>query len=86
MLRIEGDVKYQLECSEELGDMVKTLDINLSLSIYLRAEVPHKVIQCFAETGQYDKIILFANKVGFKPDYGYLLQNIIVVDPPVCVL
>ena len=38
----------KLECSEELGDLVKQADPTLALSVYLRANVPNKVIQCFA--------------------------------------
>lgn len=53
----------QLECSEELGDLIKTTDPTLALSVYLRANVPSKVIQCFAETGQFQKIVLYAKKV-----------------------
>ncbi|KAF3813680.1 hypothetical protein GH733_018212 [Mirounga leonina] len=53
----------KLECSEELGDLVKTADPTLALSVYLRANVPSKVIQCFAETGQFQKIVLYAKKV-----------------------
>lgn len=34
----------QLECSEELGDLVKSHDPTLALSVYLRANVPQKVI------------------------------------------
>ncbi|KAI9208250.1 uncharacterized protein BJ171DRAFT_490747 [Polychytrium aggregatum] len=71
----------KLECSEELGDLVKQVDSTLALSVYLRANVPNKVINCFAETGQYNKIILYANKVGFQPDYIYLLQSIMRMDP-----
>lgn len=56
---------FQLECSEELGDLVKAVDPTLALSVYLRANVPNKVIQCFAETGQFPKIVLYAKKVGF---------------------
>ena len=33
----------QLECSEELGDIVKPADPTLALSVYLRANVPQKV-------------------------------------------
>lgn len=55
----------QLECSEELGDLVKTTDPTLALSVYLRANVPSKVIQCFAETGQFQKIVLYAKKVTY---------------------
>lgn len=42
---------------------MKTADPTLALSVYLRANVPNKVIQCFAETGQFQKIVLYAKKV-----------------------
>ncbi|XP_041347911.1 clathrin heavy chain 1 isoform X2 [Gigantopelta aegis] len=71
----------KLECSEELGDLVKASDLNLALSVYLRANIPQKVIQCFAETGQFQKIILYAKKVGFTPDYIFLLRGIMRMNP-----
>ncbi|CAG8432851.1 7339_t:CDS:10 [Diversispora eburnea] len=71
----------KLECSEELGDIVRQYDLNFALSVYLRAHVPNKVIACFAETNQYSKIILYAKKVGFQPDYPSLLQKIMRLDP-----
>jgi clathrin heavy chain len=40
-----------------------------------------KVIQCFAETGQYQKIVLYAKKVNYQPDYIYLLRNIMRINP-----
>lgn len=71
----------KLECSDELGDLVKQADPTLALSVYLRANVPNKVIQCFAETGQFQKIVLYAKKVGYTPDYMYLLRNVMRVNP-----
>lgn len=71
----------KLECSEELGDLVKQVDPTLALSVYLRANVPNKVIQCFAETGQFNKIVLYAKKVGYSPDYVFLLRNLMRVYP-----
>lgn len=71
----------KLECSEELGDIVKQFDSNLALAVYLRAEVPSKVIQCFAETGQFQKIIAYSKKVNYTPDYAFLLQAVMRVDP-----
>ena len=71
----------KLECSEELGDLVKAEDPTLALSIYLRANVPNKVIQCFAETGQFQKIVLYAKKVGYTPDYVFLLRNVMRANP-----
>lgn len=66
---------FQLECSEELGDLVKAADPTLALSVYLRANVPNKVIQCFAETGQFQKIVLYAKKVTifFPPSEKYVI-------------
>jgi len=71
----------KLECSEELGDLVKQTDPTLALSVYLRANVPSKVIQCFAETSQFQKIVLYAKKVGYTPDYIFLLRNVMRVNP-----
>ena len=71
----------KLEASEELGDLIKTIDSTLALSVYLRAVVPLKVVQCFVETGQFEKIILYAKKVNFTPDYIYLLRCIMRINP-----
>jgi len=71
----------KLDCSEELGDIVRPHDLNLALSIYLRANVPAKVVAAFAETGQFDKILPYATQVGYQPDYVVLLQNIVRINP-----
>jgi clathrin heavy chain len=39
------------------------------------------VIQCFAETSQFNKIVLYAKKVGYTPDYIFLLRNLMRVNP-----
>ena len=54
--------------------------MTLALSVYLRANVPNKVIACFAETGQFDKIVLYAKNVNFRPDYAQLLQHVMRVN------
>ncbi|CAB4062744.1 CLTC [Lepeophtheirus salmonis] len=66
----------KLQCSEELGDLVKATDPTLALSVYLRANVPNKVTMCFAETGQYQKIVLYAKKV------AQFAQMLVVDDEP----
>ena len=71
----------QITCSEELGDIVRLHDMTLALSVYLRANVPNKVIACFAETGQTEKIVLYSKKVGYSPDYAALLQHIMRTNP-----
>ncbi|BGP23725.1 Clathrin heavy chain [Rhodotorula toruloides] len=71
----------KIECSEELGDIVRTHDMTLALSVYLRANVPNKVVACFAETGQFAKIIVYAKRVGYTPDYAALLQHVTRLNP-----
>ncbi|TFK74892.1 clathrin heavy chain [Pluteus cervinus] len=71
----------KLTCSEELGDIVRLHDMTLALSVYLRANIPNKVIACFAETGQTEKILLYSKKVGYNPDYTTLLQHIMRTNP-----
>ncbi|ETE62313.1 Clathrin heavy chain 1, partial [Ophiophagus hannah] len=66
----------KLECSEELGDLVKAADPTLALSVYLRANVPNKVIQCFAETSQFQKIVLYAKKNN-RPAEGHLQTRLL---------
>jgi len=53
----------------------------LALRVYLQANVPNKVIACFAETGQTEKIILYSKKVGYRLDYVELLQHIMRTSP-----
>ncbi|KAH7368368.1 clathrin heavy chain [Plectosphaerella cucumerina] len=71
----------KLFCSERLGDLVRPHDINAALQIYLKANVPHKVVAGFAETGQFDKIIPYSTQAGYQPDYVQLLQHMIRVNP-----
>ena len=71
----------KLECSEELGDIVRLHDVQLALSIYLRSDAPQKVVAGFAETGQFEKILPFAKENGYNPDFAQLLQSIVRVNP-----
>lgn len=70
----------KLDCSEELGDIVRPHDLNLALSIYLRANVAPKVVAALAESGQFEKILPYASQSGYQPDYVVLLQNIVRIN------
>ena len=41
----------------------------------------HQVVACFAETGQFDKIVPYAKQTGYTPDYPALLQHIVRLNP-----
>ncbi|KAF1745283.1 hypothetical protein MXB_2618 [Myxobolus squamalis] len=67
----------KLECTEELGNLIKNVDTNIALSVYLRANSHAKVVQCFAETGQYEKILSYCQKVNYQPDYLRIFRSIL---------
>ncbi|KAF7833783.1 clathrin heavy chain 1 [Senna tora] len=71
----------KLECSEELGDLVKTVDNDLALKIYIKARATPKVVAAFAERKEFDKILIYSQQVGYTPDYMFLLQTILRADP-----
>ena len=72
----------KLECSEQLGDMIMQFqDPKMALAVYLRANATEKVINCFMQTGDYENIIKYANKVGFQPDYPMMLQHMVRQNP-----
>ena len=68
--------------SAQLGDMVSPYDSQLAQTIYLDSGEAHdKVVQAFVTNGQADKIVPYARKHGFQPNYEFLLQNIVHQDP-----
>lgn len=85
---IKGWIKdNKLEASEELGDMLKSHNVTLALSVFLRAQIPEKVIGCFLSLAAQEpdnavaldhlqKILQYAQKVNYSPDYTHLLQQL----------
>lgn len=71
----------KLDFSEELGDLLASVDINLALTVYLRANVPEKAINCFMQRGEFDKIVAYAQRVNYQCDYGFMLQQIVRQNP-----
>jgi len=71
----------KLQCSEALGDLIMPRDAGMALSVYLRAEVHAKAIQCFVQRGEYDKIVPYSTSVGFKMDYTTMLSQLLFNNP-----
>lgn len=71
----------KLDYSEEFGDIVRPHDIEMALAIYLKANVPGKVVAALAETGQFDKIVPYSAQAGYSPDFIQLLQHIVRINP-----
>ena len=71
----------KLEMSEELGDLVMGVDVNMALTIYLRANVAEKVINCYMQRGEFDKIVTYAQRANYHVDYAYMLQQLVRSNP-----
>lgn len=75
----------KLECSEELGDLVYPLDAELALRIYVKGRVNGKVVTAFAARGEMDKLAAYCEQTGYTPDYSYLMQHMLRVNPAAAV-
>ncbi|EPR59821.1 chain i, clathrin d6 coat with auxilin j-domain [Toxoplasma gondii TgCatPRC2] len=71
----------KLECTEELGDVVRTLDAQLAVRVYREAKAGAKVLQTLTELGNFDEIIAFAKETKLEADYAGLLRNLVNVHP-----
>ena len=71
----------KLEASEELGDLLMPVDLNLALSCYLKVNAPEKTINCLMQRGEYEKIVAYAAKVNYRVDYTFMLQQMVRANP-----
>ena len=73
----------KLEMSEELGDLLMPADVNMALTVYQRANIPEKVINCLMQKGESDKIVAYSMSVGYRVDYTFMLQQLVRTNPQV---
>ena len=71
----------KLECSEELGDLIKTANPQLSLKIYLLGKAHDKVIMGLVEGGQSEKIMAYCQKVDYTPDWTQTIGACMRMNP-----
>ena len=72
----------KITCGEALGDMVMPINPALALNVYLRAGDAHdKVVQACLATGEYAKIVPYCARTGYKPNFVYILQNVVHANP-----
>ncbi|KAK9805974.1 hypothetical protein WJX73_010066 [Symbiochloris irregularis] len=76
----------KLTPSEQLGDLLRQAgDNEAALSCYQQANVPHKVIEGLAAKGDFAELTKFSAAQGYKPDYMYLLQRMMMDNPEAAV-
>ncbi len=64
-----------------MGDLCRTADPKLALSVYVRAGAQDKVILLLAETGQFVALVKYAQQKNYTPDYMALLTALVVSNP-----
>ena len=76
----------KLEMCEELGDIVFSFNLDLALKVYLASNNPappaEKVINCYMQKGEFDKIVTYAARVKYPVDYSFMLQQLVRSSPP----
>ncbi len=65
----------KLEVSEELGDLVQTLDPNLAIDIYKQSNAHPKVVNKLLELGRVDEANIYAKSNQIAVDYITIVRN-----------
>jgi clathrin heavy chain len=71
----------KLECSVELGDLVKPVNPQLGLRIYLLGHCHDQVIMGLVENGSSEKVMAYVQKVDYQPDWGSVISACIRINP-----
>jgi len=71
----------KIESSEELADLVREFDPQLSLQINMKTNNPQRVLMGLMETGQHDKAKQYAQQHGIAPDYMSMIRQLAATNP-----
>ena len=71
----------KIECSEELGDLLQSVDADMALRVYIKAKANTKVVAALAARGEFEKMGKYCEMADYKPDYSYLLQSTLMSNP-----
>ena len=71
----------KLTFSEELGDLLFNVNVDMALKAYQGANCAEKVINCYMMKGQTDQIVGYASRVGYRVDYSVMLQQLVRTNP-----
>lgn len=72
----------KMEWNEEVGDLVRPLDRQLAIKIYIKADAKEKAAFGLAEEGHFDALVQWAKKINYNPDWLKLLGALAQVNAP----
>ena len=67
----------QIECSEELGEIIQTVDPQLALKVFMKSNKPDRIVQGMAEAGQFNEIVAYVRKNNLQTDFIPILTKIL---------
>ena len=71
---VKGD---KVECTIELGELVRPYDRGLAATIFNKAGSAEMTVQLMGEAGQFDQIKAYCSRTGFQPNYLKLLKGVL---------
>jgi len=71
---VKGD---KIECTIELGELVRAHDRALAAIIFNKAGSAEMTVQLMGEAGQFDQIKAYCARTGYQPNYLKLLKGIL---------
>lgn len=71
----------KMECSESLGDMVRSVNGDLAMSIYLKGGAHEKIVDSLIMRGDHERVIQYCEKVNYTPNHVDLFRKLATVNP-----
>ncbi|EZG81077.1 putative clathrin heavy chain [Gregarina niphandrodes] len=71
----------RLECNEALGDLIGTVDIDLALVVYQRANCHDKVLKIYGERGAFNKLMGYIRRKKCQADFIGMLRSSLLTSP-----
>lgn len=68
--------KEKLTLTEQLADVLKSIETNIAMNIYISFELHEKVIECLLMNENYKEIPVYAKKTQYKPDYISIMNSL----------
>ncbi|KAG9395516.1 Clathrin heavy chain [Carpediemonas membranifera] len=72
----------KVTCSETLGNMLSNQSA-LALTVFLKAQAHHRVVELLAERGEFEKVVAYCSRVNYSGDMPWLLDRVIAARGPV---
>lgn len=75
----------KIECSEDLGDMVRSVSGDLAMTIYLKGGAHDKIVDSLIMRGDHERILQYCEKVQYQPNHTDVFRKLCTVNPDAAV-